>query len=73
MAAKLYDGKIRGLTSASATLGTQDVELWDDGTIRFKDTAGNAFTITASGPEAILFRAIFGAGAGKPDHLIGLP
>jgi hypothetical protein len=65
MASKLYDGKVRGLTSGSATIGTKDIELWDDGVLRFSDSNGKPRSVQLRGDLMRLFKEAF-TGAGAP-------
>jgi hypothetical protein len=61
--AVLLTGKVRGLTAASATITTVDVEFHDDGSLRFTDAAGTKHRIMPSASLSALLKASF-VGAG---------
>lgn len=72
--AKLHDFKVRGLTSASATIATLDVEYHDDGSLRFATAAGEKVVLQPSAAVNKVLKAIFtgtgGFATGK--NLIGV-
>jgi len=73
--AKLHDFKVRGLTAASATVATADIEYHDDGSVRFTTAAGEKVVIQPSANLNKLLKIIFtgtgGFATGKA--LVGAP
>lgn len=72
MAAKLYDLKLAGFTSAGdpttgvGHIANKAIELWDDGSIKFTDAAGNKHII-ADNPELNkLFAQLVAGDSGVP-------
>jgi hypothetical protein len=61
--AAILTGKVRGLTAASATIATIDVEFHDDGSVRFTDAAGTKHRFMPSASLNALLKAAF-VGAG---------
>ena len=64
--AKLHDFKVRGLTSASATIATVDIEMHDDGSIRFATAAGEKVIIQPSAALNKLIKLTFTGSNGIP-------
>lgn len=64
--AKLFDFKVRGLTAASATIATADVEVHDDGSLRFATAAGEKVIIQADANLNKLFKLAFTGTGGIP-------
>ena len=70
--AAILTGKLRGLTAAAATIATLDIEIHDDGSVRFTDANGTKHRIMPSASlNALLKATLVGAGgfaASKKFH-----
>lgn len=68
--AQIYNFKLSGLTSASATIATVDVSYDTDGFLRFNDVTGQPRRVKIDGDFAALLWAAFtgvsGFDAGSP-------
>jgi hypothetical protein len=61
--AAVLNAKLRGLTDASATIATLDVDFYADGSLRFTDASGTVHRIMPSASLNALLNAVF-TGAG---------
>lgn len=72
MASKLYDLQLAGFTSAgtpatgAGLIASKAIELWDDGSIKFTDAAGNKHVINDNPEFNRLISLIVAGGSGVP-------